>query len=57
MYTGTTTIKPLIILINRVIRAIYKNCSHYDAVLPLYNNLKLLQISELYVISLHSKRL
>ena len=51
----TTTIKPLIVLMNRVIRAtvyIYKNCSHYDAVLPLYNNLKMLQIPELYELEL-----
>ena len=48
----TTTIKPLIVLVNRVIRAIYKNCSRYDAVLPLHNNLKLLQIPELYKLEL-----
>ena len=48
----TTTIKPLIVLMNRVIRAIYKNCSRYDAVLPFHNNLKLLQIPELYKLEL-----
>ena len=36
----------------RLIRAIYKNRSCYDAVLPLYNNLKLLQIRELYKLQL-----
>ena len=48
----TTTIKPLIVLMNRVIRAIYKNCSRYDAVFPLHNNLKLLQIPELCKVEL-----
>ena len=36
----------------RVIRAIYKNCSRYDAVLSLCNDLKLLQIPELYKLEL-----
>ena len=47
-----SAIKPLIVLKNRVVKAIYRNGRRYDATLPLYHSLNLLEIPELFKLEL-----